>query len=291
MLTRRGVIAGGLALTGTSVVAMRRKSWSWPMGLQLWSVAAELGKDLPGTFARLAASGYRQAETAGWYELKPDAFAKAASIAGLTCVSAHVAMGELRKDIAAAVGQARDAGCRWLVCASPQPTAPLRPGLDWLAAMTGAMTADDWRRNGDIAQRAGEAAARAGIGFAWHNHTMEFAGETGLRGIDILLGATDAKHVSLELDLGWAAVAGIDPAAFIGEHADRVRLIHVKDMVQRPDGTRGPAVAGTGTIDWRGTLAAARKAGVQHAFVEIEAPYARPVFDELASARDFLRSL
>ena len=290
MITRRAVLASGLAAAAMPGLAAA-PAYPWPLGLQLWSVAAELGKDLPGTFARLAALGYRRAETAGWYGLKPDAFSKAAASAGLACDSAHVPMAALQNDISGAIGQARDAGCTWLVCASPQPTAPLRPGLDWLTAMTEAMTVEDWRRNGETAQRAGEAAQRAGIGFAWHNHTMEFAGDAGRRGIDILLAATDPKHVSLELDIGWAAVAGENPAAFLQRHADRVRLIHVKDMVRRPDGTRGAAPVGTGLVDWRTVLATARKAGVQHAFVEVEAPYARPIFDELASARDFLRSL
>ncbi len=291
MISRRAMLATGLVAAAAPALAMRGKAYSWPLGLQLWSVAAELGKDLPGTFARLASLGYRHAETAGWYGLKPDAFARAAATAGLTCVSAHTSMGELAKDVPAAIGQARDAGCTWLVCASPQPTAPLKPGLDWNAAMAEAMTIDDWRRNGDIVERTGEAAARAGIGFAWHNHIAEFAPKGDQRGIDILLGATDPKHVSLELDIGWAAVAGIDPAAFIARHADRVRLVHVKDMVRRPDGARGPAVAGTGTVDWRDVVAAARKAGVQHAFVEIESPYVRPVFEELAAARDFLAAI
>ena len=286
-------MAGGLAAAATIAtrVDSRNKAYPWPLGLQLWSVAAELGKDLPGTFARLAALGYTRAETAGWYDLTPAAFAKAAASAGLTCDSAHVGMGELIKDIPAAVGQARDAGCRWLVCASPQPSRPLRAGVDWNVAMAEAMTPEDWHRNAEVAARTGAAAKATGIGFAWHNHVAEFVADNGKRGIDILLAETDAAHVSLELDIAWASVGGEDPSRFIAAHADRVRLIHVKDVMRRADNTLGPAVVGSGSIDWRIVFAAARKVGVRHAFVEIEPPHPRPVFDELAAARDFIGAL
>ena len=290
-MSRRTAI-GTLAAVGIApALAKRAPTYPWPLGLQLWSVGEDLAKDLPGTFAKLGALGYVRAETAGWHGRKPADFAKAAIAAGITCDSAHVGMGQLMKDIPAAIGEARDAGCKWLVCAAPQPSAPLKPGLDWISAIGEAMTLDDWRRHGDIAARTGEAAKRAGIGFAWHNHVAEFVAKDGNRGIDVLLGATDPDHMALELDIAWARIAGEDPAQFINAHAARVRLIHVKDVARGPDGKLWLAVPGEGMIDWRTTFAAARRAGVRHAFVEIEAPHRRPIMQELAATRDFLATI
>ena len=44
-------------------------------------------------------------------------------------------------------------------------------------------------------------------------------------------------------------------------------------------------------IDWPAVFAAARRAGVQHAFVEQEAPYVQPIMQSLAQCRDYLEQL
>ena len=67
-----------------------------------------------------------------------------------------------------------------------------------------------------------------------------------------------------------------------------VDMLHVKDFVRDPSQTLGfrSVDVGQGLIDWRPVLTAARKQGVKYLYVEQEAPYVRPVFDSLATARD-----
>ena len=61
--------------------------------------------------------------------------------------------------------------------------------------------------------------------------SAEFGGVTAF---DELLRRTDPGLVTIELDCGWVKVAGLDPADFIAKHADRVGLLHVKDMKAGP---------------------------------------------------------
>jgi sugar phosphate isomerase/epimerase len=103
--------------------------------------------------------------------------------------------------------------------------------------------------------------------------------------------------VKLELDVAWAVAGGVDPIALLKKHADRIRLLHIKGLKARPaPGTYGndfaSGVIGTGdVIDWPPIFAAARKAGVVHAFVEQEPPHIRPIMKSLAACRDYLQSL
>ena len=102
---------------------------------------------------------------------------------------------------------------------------------------------------------------------------------------DLLVRKTDPELVWLELDIYWIIAAGGDPLAYFSRYPKRFPMVHVKDRAA--DGTM--ADVGRGTIDWRRMLAAARRAGVRHFFVEHDEPA-----DAFASARqgvEYLKKL
>jgi sugar phosphate isomerase/epimerase len=289
-------MAGALAMSALPELARAKGALAWPLGVQLWSVNAELAKDFDATLHRLGEMGFVQVESAGLHGRTPEAFRKALETAGLKCESAHAPMEVLHARTADVIGMARDTGASWLVCASPAPSRALEPGLDWVAAMGKAMTLDGWKRNADQLNVVAEQAAKAGLGVAYHNHPMEFGIYDGVRAYDVLLERTDPKRVSMELDVAWATAGGLDPVALMKAHPDRFRLLHLKDVKVKPaPGTIGTDLSttevGRGVIDWKSVLATARAVGVRAAFVEQEAPYTRPVFDSLAICRDYLRAL
>lgn len=287
-LDRRALMGASLAMIAAPTAA--DALLPWPLAVQLWSVDAEMRRDVLGTLRALARLGYRSVEAAGWHGLAPIAFGKAVGDAGMGCTSAHIPFGRLAADTDAALGEARDAGCCWAVCPSPEPRAPLAARLDWNTALTRAMTRDDWLRHAETLDRVGARAATRGIGLAYHNHAAEFARYGDVSGLDLLLSGTSPANVRLELDIGWAAVAGQDPAKLIERLGRRVALLHLKDA-RRDGATRIPAPAGDGLIDWKAVLAAARRAGVAAAFVEVERPLAVPPLEALATVRDFLTRL
>ena len=132
---------------------------------------------------------------------------------------------------------------------------------------------------------------------AYHNHPVEFDLYDGQRGYDVLLAGTDPALVKLELDVAWAVAGGADPVALLEMHASRIRMIHVKGLKTKPapgrygsDFTTG-VVGAADVIDWPSVVAAAKRAGVAHAFVEQEPPYVQPIMASLAACRDYLETL
>jgi sugar phosphate isomerase/epimerase len=302
-LTRRRMLVGGLGLAAgaASGAAAWAAPWNsrhgaaqWPCGVQLFSVAAELSVDLPGTLASLKTRGYETVETAGLLGLSARQLRARIEDAGLKCRSMHANMADLVGKLEQTVQVARDLGATWLVCASPQPPQPLDARQDWVAAMIAAMTPDAWKANAAHLADIAPAVARSGLKLAYHNHPMEFIDlGNGTCGYDLLVAAASPQELRLELDLGWVFVGGRDPASMIRKYAGRVDLLHVKDMVKDPSSPTGfrSVEVGRGLIDWRAVFEAAHAAKVQGYFVEQEAPFKRPILDSLAMSREYLRKV
>ena len=297
MTTRRrvlaGLAAGGAACALAGAARPARRGFPWPLGVQLWSVNAELDSDFDGTLRQLARLGYREAETAGLHGHEPEAFRAAAAKAGLKLVSAHYSMPDLFANAAGHIAEARAMGVQWVVASSPRANRLLKSG-DWIPAIHEAMTLPAWKENAARLNELGGMVTRAGMQLAYHNHPVEFDLYDGQRGFDVLMAGTDPAHVKLELDVAWAVAGGADPIELLRTHADRIRMIHVKGLKARPapgqfgkDFTTG--VVGQGdVIAWPAVFAAAQRAGAQHAFVEQEPPHVQPILQSLSACRDYL---
>src|SRR5690606_13425436 len=113
--------------------------------------------------------------------------------------------------------------------------------------------------------RLGQASVEAGTGkFFGHNHAGEFTtvynhGGEQLSAWEILVEETAPRYVTFQLDVAWAAHAGVDVPALIEKYGDRIELLHVKDATNlggdRPTFTN----LGEGDVDLQGILAAARE--------------------------------
>lgn len=303
-ITRRRALGAGAAITTGIAVGMaaarpaQADPLGLPVGVQLWTVKDQLDTDLDGTLTRLAAIGYRRVEASGYHGLSPADFAARVKRAGLVCDSAHTSIPLLTQDLDGQVAAAQALGAHWLVCSSPDPSgvvAPAHPSEDWMDQMRRAMTLQDWRRNAELMNGFGARLRRAGLGFAYHSHAFEFARYDGVVGFDELQHRLDPALVKTELDLGWVVAGGQDPVTVMRRYADRVRLLHVKDLRTRPvlghptDYTTVPV--GSGVIDWPPIFAEARRIGVEAYYVEQEPPFTSPVFDALARSYDYLHRL
>jgi sugar phosphate isomerase/epimerase len=120
---------------------------------------------------------------------------------------------------------------------------------------------------------AGRVYRSQGLAFGYHNHDVDFLPVEGVIPFDYLMTRTDTGVVKLELDVGWLAVAGMDPVACLRRYAGRVLACHMKDYdpaiaADIPD--RKLVEPGAGTIDFGAVLAAMRETKVAHAFVEVD---------------------
>lgn len=265
-----------------------------PLGLQLYSVRDLLPKDYDGTLKQLAAIGYQEVEAAGFFNHSAIEVKKAMNEAKLRCVSAHYSLKALLAQPDATIQFGKDLGLEYIVCSSPWFKDPSRVKDPGSRAARESMTLDDWKWNAEQFNRIAEQINVAGVRFAYHNHTPEFRSENGVMFYDELLRLTDPAKVHMELDCGWAAVAGQKPADLLTRYRDRIKMLHVKDFKLTPSTT--PATAppstelGHGTIDYRPIFAAARKADIKHLFVEQE-EFDMPPMEALKIDADYIRKM
>ena len=252
--TRRSASTGGSAATGSESLGS--------IGVQLYTVRELMRRDFEGTLNQVAQIGFREVEFAGYFGRTPQQVLAALNQAGLTAPGSHIDIGLLERDWPRTVADARVMGHRYLIVA-------------WTPAER-RRTLDDWRRIGALFTRAGEAAQREGVTFAYHNHDFEFAPLEGRVPFDVLLESSDPRYVKIEMDLFWIRKGGQDARAYFERWPGRFPCVHVKDMAA--DGRM--VDVGAGAMDWRGLLSHRRQAGIQHYFVEHDEPP-----DPLASIR------
>jgi sugar phosphate isomerase/epimerase len=265
-----------------------------PIGLQLYSVRDILPKDYEGTLRQLSALGYREVEAAGFFGHTPSEVKQAMDHAGLRCVSAHYSLKDLLPKVDETIQFGKDLGLNYIVCSSPMLKDPSRIKDAGSRSARESMTLDDWRWNADQFNHIGERVNAAGMRFAYHNHTPEFRSENGILFYDELLRLTDPAKVTMELDCGWAVIAGQNPANLLKRYATRISMLHVKDFKMTPAVTPANAPPSTelgrGTIDYHPIFEAAKKASIEHLFVEQE-EFDMPEMEALKIDADYMRAL
>ena len=265
-----------------------------PLGLQLYSVRDLLTKDYEGTLKQVAALGYREVESAGYYGRSADQVKQAMVTAGLRCVSAHYPLAQLQPKVDEILAFSKVIDIKNIICSSPMLKDPSR--TKDFKGVAEAMTLDDWRWNAEQFNAIGKKVKAAGMKFGYHNHTMEFRAENGVTPFDELLRLTDPADVMIEMDCGWVAVAGQSPAELLKKYPTRIAMLHVKDFkVSGVASATNPPPStelGRGSLDYKAIFGAAKeaKASITHCFVEQEEFDMAP-FEALKIDADYMRSL
>lgn len=298
-MSRRNFLAGTAAVAGA---AQSGQLWAAPAlkpGVQLYMLAAEMQADPGGTLAKLAAIGYGYVESFPAAVKSIPEFRRMLSDSGLGCPAGHFYFGMMPAE--KVLDDASAMGVKYAICSVlPPPSKPVTDGTSLLAAMN-SLGRDDFKSMAHQANELGDAASKRGIQFAYHNHNVEFrkfqGGETGY---SILLAETDPGLVKLEVDAGWMAAGGADPAAVISANAARVRLLHFKDFssITPPSNTLGPEAGsrivdlGAGVAPLKAAFEAARKAGVEHFIVDHDPPFnGKTAFEAAKIDFDFVAGL
>jgi sugar phosphate isomerase/epimerase len=232
------------------------------IGVQLYSVRDALAKDFEGTLAKVAKIGYKEVEFAGYFahipefDPSPKRTREILDADGLAAPSTHVPYSALSPENWPRVIEASKVlGHDYIVNPSVDREVLKQP--------------DGWKRAAETFNRAGEQSAKSGIQFAYHNHVEEFKPTAdGKLPYDILLTESDPKFVKMEMDLGWAHEAKVDPLAYFAKYPGRFPLVHVKDFDKNDMMTE----VGSGVIDWKSIFAKAALAGIKHYFVEHDNP-------------------
>src|SRR5205807_10203378 len=101
--------AAAAGFLSSSALELRANPLGLPIGCQTWPVREMIAKDFPGTIKQLAAAGFQTLELcspvgyadsgfAGLSKYTGSAIRAILGDAGVSCVSSHFGMDELRKD-------------------------------------------------------------------------------------------------------------------------------------------------------------------------------------------------
>lgn len=278
------------------------------IGLQLYTLGDEWVKDTAGVFTTLAGMGIRDLELPGLWGKDPEGLRREADRAGVAFSSYHlpvvpfpdpsaVSLQSSPSEVAGLLGKLGIAN-------AVVPLPPLPEGFRFapgstkpadLAAAIQSAGGDAWKRFAQMLNEKARGLAAHGITLGYHNHNVEFATIGRTTGWDILVAETEPELVHFELDLGWVAAAGLDPAVLLRQLGKRARWVHVKDLRKTTEPNHAlamdPAVVGEGKMDWPRVLRAARLAGVQHYYIEQEPPFAIPRMEAVERSQHFLSRL
>jgi sugar phosphate isomerase/epimerase len=274
-----------LSQAATAVVfsaAQSNRAWASQgekVGLQLYTVGTALTEDPAGTLKKIKAIGFEEVEGAGFGKLTPKALRGLIDDAGLQCPAAHLQFGF--EETGKVLEQANELRVQYAASSILLPGAPVAGGIAAVLGQLNKLTADDYKKIAERANEMGEQAKKAGVQFAYHNHTHEFRDLGGGKtGYEILLAETQPGLVQFEADCGWMITAGANPAEYFRRAPERFRMIHIKDFPASTKVTTEmggpnmphPTQLGQGHIDYKPVIAAARRAGVKHFFVEQDPP-------------------
>ena len=246
-----------------------------------------MDSDARGTLQKLAAIGYKNLESASgmkgpYYGFKPKEFSAMVKDMGMTWRSAHVGGVPFTMDVLMKLAtNAKDSAQmqKYAPFIEHMPKMPslqdsaqqladeaAAGGLEFLVcAAIPTKTMDDVKLAVDVFGKAGEACKKAGVQFAFHNHSFEFVPIDGVRPYDYIMKNTDKDLVKSELDLGWVTVAGLNPVEVINKYHGRIPLWHVKDIDKT---TKEPAEIGTGYVDFKPIFDVRKTSGMKYFFIE-----------------------
>jgi sugar phosphate isomerase/epimerase len=256
-------VCGAIVSTGTRI--LRANPLGLPIGCETWPVRAMIAKDFPGTLKQLAAAGFQSIELcspvgyadsgfAGLAKFKGSELRKIIHEEGLTCVSGHFSMDELRKDQEGRIAWAKDLGLTQMIV--PSLDGPKNP------------TMDDVKRAADEYNRMGERAAAAGIVQGLHNEDFELTKVDGKRTYDLLFQLLDPKFVKFQFQVSTIS-DGYDAAEYFTKYPGRFISMHVQGWSAK---TRTIVPVGQGTLDWTRIFTAAKTGGIKNYFVEMDLP-------------------
>jgi inosose dehydratase len=258
MITRREFIIGSGAAAFASVVRADAGAIRFGYAAITWG-----GRDLDA-IEDIAAAGYPgiqlRATILRDFASRPAALRDELARRKLTFValsSGNLRIDNAREDLTAHTANAkflRDAGGLFLQVIDERPK-------------DRQVTSADCVRLGRLLTELGTRTADVGIPLAYHHH-MNSIGQPP-DAIARILDATDPKYVKLLLDVAHYQQGGGDPVQAVRQYADRIGLMHIKDVESTSlagrAGEAPPALPargyrfvelGRGTVDLKGVFAA-----------------------------------
>jgi sugar phosphate isomerase/epimerase len=264
---RTFIKTGAMAALGTTILpgsVFAKRKQKRMVGLQLYSVRAEMSKDPLGSLTELAKMGYIYVEHANYvnrkfYGYSAPEFKKVLDGLGLKMISGHTVMGKLhwddtKKDFSDSWKQTiEDAGIL-------QQKYVVSPSMD----NSMRKTYDDFMRYMEVFNKCGELCKKQGMKFGYHNHDFEFSEKlNGEKLFDIMMKSIDPELVVIQLDIGNLYNGGAVALDVVNQYPGRFENIHVKDEIRSGNANDKyeSTIIGEGIVNARQVVDQAAKIG------------------------------
>ncbi|HEX3821967.1 MAG TPA: sugar phosphate isomerase/epimerase [Candidatus Sulfotelmatobacter sp.] len=269
--------AAAVGLMSSGVFELKANPLGLPIGCQTWPVRKMIAQDFPGTIKQLSAAGFQSVELCspigyadndfgGLAKYKGAELKKILNDNGVTCVSSHFGMDELRKDQQRSIDWAKEVGLTQMLVASLG--GPKNP------------TMNDVKKAADEYNKIGAVAAKSGIQQGLHNEDFEESMVDGKRTYDVLFELLDPKLVKFQFQVSTIA-HGFDAAEYFTKYPGRFISMHVQGWSAQD---KKIVAVGQGSLDWKKIFSAAKVGGIKNYFVEMN-------LDMMKASVPYLRSL
>lgn len=271
-----------IALALSSVAHAAEPLFPQAPGMVSYTYRDLLKKDLTGTLDLIRSLGVTDMEFSNLFGKTAAEIRQALDARGMVCSSFGVSYAEALQQTDEVAANAKILGAKFVRVA-------WLPNRQPFTLAHAELTATEFNRIGkDLREK-------HGLTYCYHIHGYEFTPHADGTLFDVLMAKTDPKYVSIELDLLWAFFPGQDPAKLLERYGARIKLIHLKDLKKGIIGDASGKTAvendvalGTGQLDLPKILRAAKKAGVQHYYIEDESP---SIATQVPQSLAYLKSL
>ena len=223
-------VVAAMAIALSACATTKQEKGKKDIGLQLYSLRADIKKDYAGTIKAAADMGYTAVEAAGYkdgkfYGKTPEEFKKDVEAAGMKLTGSHAGRMLSKKEVQ--TGDFSESMKWWKEAIAAHKAA----GIKYLVMPYARFSSEaELKAYAKYFNQIGKLCKDAGLRFGYHNHAHEFNKVGKYVVMDYLIQNTDPNLVSYEMDVYWVGRGGRSPVEMFKQYPDRFMLLHIKDL-------------------------------------------------------------
>ncbi len=277
-----GTLVAGCMMLAVSPTFAQQKAAKKEIGLQLYSVREEIGKNanFDQILQKISALGYTGVEAAGYkdgklYNLSPQEFKAKVEKAGMKVISSHATKTLSEKELSS--GDFTESLKWWDECIATHKAA----GMKYIVTpwMDVPKTLKDLETQCRYLDAVGAKCRQQGIIYGYHNHSHEFRKVEDKVMYDYMLEHTNPEHVFFEMDVYWVVMGQVSPVDYFNKYAGRFKALHIKDHRE---------IGQSGMVGFDAIFNNSKVAGLQYIFVELEETR-NDIYTGLQQSIDYLK--
>lgn len=254
------------------------------VGLQLFTIRADMAKDMDVALKEVKKMGYNYVEFSRFFDYTAEEIRAMLDKYQLECFSVHQHLAVYEEKGEEIIEFIKTLGAKYWVI--PKLTTDRHKG----SAV--------WEQTKKSIAELSKVLKKHGIILAYHNHEHEFNCYEGKYLLDWLFEEVPTEILQPQLDLCWVKYAGVDPVEYIRKYSGKMDTIHFRDFTaesfdgnleleyRSSNGFKSKPV-GYGVQDFVSIVAAAKNAGVKYAIVEADGP----TLEDARLSLDYLKSI